>query len=134
MLRLSALVALLGVCTACGGASPTAPAPVVPTPIPAATLRVLTEDEPRLTASADGWRYAGSAQNTGDGCAANVVGTVTFKDLAGVTLQTSEFRMAATIGARAVFDFEGCCMSADTYDKMDGGTLLLGFRWDNVRC
>ena len=133
-MRIPVVILLSIACAGCGG-SPTAPAP--PDPIVSADLRFLPNPEGyEFLATTSGWRIEAEGQNAGHGCAAQVGGTVTFRDNGGATVKALDWQFD---GARVLrpgerFPILICCLTDAEHTRAGDGTFVTSFRYVSIHC
>ena len=119
----------------CGGSSPAAPS--APDPIVPADLRFLPNPEGyEFLATTGGWRIEAEGQNAGQGCAAQVGGTVTFRDNGGATVKALDWQFDGTRVLRPGerFPIPICCLTDAEHTRAGDGTFVTSFRYVSIRC
>ena len=131
------LLGIIVLLAGCGSSPSIAPRPTpVPNPIYRADLKAIPS-EATWRSTAEGWAIGGQAENSGQGCAANVRGTATITDKAGAVLQTITGPVVSSqriVLAGERFPVESCCATEQTYQHSDQGTVTLALTWDAVSC
>lgn len=131
--RVVGALVLAGAAAACGSAQPSAPSPTIPAAVLSATGQ-LTFSACGPTAGGDGiaCQFAGTAQNTGAGCASSISGqTFIYRPNSSAALDVKNWTYAGTVRPASTFTYgaDGLMVPAAA-----GGTYATTFAFTSVAC